>query len=274
MSHGYAITNALAGLAASAFTWSSGYATDRDRLNDGLQDELAASGAAAGASPQRLVIDMGSATSLSAFALLGHNLATGGCSVTVEAADLLDWITGYVVAKSPSAVPTSAPNDRDLVLQFPAVSRRYWRISFYFTGTKLVTLGELLAFASVTSLTRSRIYGHGETERYITNRNESPTGSVRATLLSGPVRTKRFSFKDLQGTSQRNELMSMWRATRGGVLPLLWIDTVDSTADGASEAAQECLWGRLSESHGWAEPDFLLFDVDGFELQGQAREVL
>lgn len=274
MSHAYAITNALTGLAATAFTWSSGYTTGRDKLNDGLQDELAQAGAAAGASPTRLVIDMGVATSISAFALLGHNLSTGSCSVTVEAADAADFVSGYVVAKNPSTVPTAAPNDRDLVLQFPAASKRYWRLGIYFSGSKLVTIGELLALAAPTSLSRTRIWGHGETERYITNRNESPTGSVRATLLSGPVRSKRFSFKDLVGTSQRDELMTMWRATRGGVLPLLWLDTVESTADGATSAGMECLWGRLSESHGWLEGDFQLFDVDGFELTGQAREVL
>lgn len=273
MSHGYALGNALTGLAATAFTWSSGYTTGRSKLNDGLQDEIAASSASAVASLQRLTIDLGTATQLVGLALLGHNLATGSCFVQVDASSD-NFATDTTAVKAACAVPTAAPNDRDLVLQFPAVTKRYWRLTFAYTGSKIVTLGELLALTAVTTLSRTRTWGHGETERFITNRNESPTGSVRATLLSGPVRTKRFAFRDLVGTAQRDELMAMWRVTRGGVLPLLWIDTVESTAGVASVAGMECLWGRLSESHGWSEGDYLLFDVDGFELIGQAREVL
>lgn len=59
MSQGYAVTNALAGLAETAFTWSSAYTTNRARLNDGVLDELAASAASAQASGQTLTIDFG-----------------------------------------------------------------------------------------------------------------------------------------------------------------------------------------------------------------------
>ncbi|MBL8909876.1 MAG: hypothetical protein JNM17_04140 [Archangium sp.] len=273
MSHGYATVNALTGLAAGSFTWSSGQTAGRDKLNDGVQDELALGSASAQASGQTLSVDLGSAVSLVGIALLGHNLSVGSCTVQVLA-DSVNTFATAVTAKATTTIPTTAPNDRDAVLQFPAVSRRYWRLVFGHSGTKTVSFGEILFLTTITTLTRSRAYGHGESERYVTNQNESSTGSVRATLLSGPIRTKRFSFRDMRGTAERDELMAMFRASRGGVTPLLWIDTIESVSTAATAAGQECLWSQMSESHGWTENDFSLYDVDGFELRGMSREVL
>lgn len=272
MSHGYGITSSLTGLAATAFTWSSGYAVSRNRLNDGLQDELAAGAATAQTSGQSLKFDLGAAGYLSAIALLGHNLASGACSVLVEASTD-NFVSDTSMVKSLSTVPTSAPNDRDLVLQFPAVSRRYWRLTFTHTGSKLITIGEVLALASVTALSRQAAYGAGESERYVLNRVESTTGQMRSSFLAGPIRTKTMSFKDLQGTAQRDELMGMWRATRGGNANLLWVDFVESTSTAATAAGMQCLWGKLQESLGWTEGDYNLFGVDGLTLVGQGREV-
>ena len=272
MSHAYALSNLLTGLAATAFTWSSAFTTGRSRLNDGLQDELATGSSTAQASGQTLTIDLGSAQSVAAIALLNHNLATGACTVAVTYADDSGFTVGTGTAKAASTVPTSAPNEKDLVLQFPAVSKRYWRLTFAHTGTKIVTLGELLLLGTITTLARYRIYGHGETERFITNRVETSTGNTRSTFLSGPIRTKRLPFKDLS-TSQRDEVMAMWRASKGGCLKLLWIDTVESTATAASAEGMECLWGKLQESFGWAEDDFRLYTPEGaLELVGSGRE--
>jgi len=273
MSHAYALSNLLTGLAATAFTWSSAFTTGRNRLNDGLQDELAAGSSTAQASGQTLTVDLGSAQSVAAVALLNHNLATGACTVAVTYADDSGFTVGTGTAKAASTVPTSAPNEKDLVLQFPAVSKRYWRLTFAHTGTKIVTLGELLLLGTITTLSRRRIWGHGEEERFITNRVETSTGNTRSTFLSGPIRTKRLPFKDLRGTSERNEVMSMWRASKGGCLKLLWIDTVESTATAATEEGMECLWGKLQESLGWTEDDFSLYTPDAaLELVGSGRE--
>ena len=100
MSHGYATVNALSGLAATSFTWSSAYIVGRSRLNDGKQDEIAASASTAQASGQTLVFDLGTAQALVGIVLLGHNLATGACTVTVEGADNAA-ITAYVEARFP-----------------------------------------------------------------------------------------------------------------------------------------------------------------------------
>ncbi|MFA6168658.1 MAG: hypothetical protein WC700_18695 [Gemmatimonadaceae bacterium] len=272
MSHGYATANALTGLAAASFVWSSAYTTNRTRLNDGRLDVPAASAGSAQGSGQTLKINLGAATALVGIALLNHNLASGACTVLVEAATASDYSDAATV-KAASTIVTAAPNQKDTVLQFPSTNKQYWRLTFVHTGTKIVTLGEVMALTSITSLSRTKIYGHGENERYITNRNESDTGQVHATFLAGPIRTKRFSFKDLQGSTEREELMAMFRATRGGVTNLLWLEYIESTATAATAAAQECLWGKISESHGWSESDFNLFDVDGFELVGLGREV-
>ena len=272
MSSGYGITNVLTGLAATAFTWSSGYTTNRERLNDSIQDELASGSASAQASGQTLTVDLGTATSLSAIALLNHNLSTGSCTVKVEGGDDAAISVNPVTAKSASTVNTSAPYDKDTLLQFPAVSKRYWRLTFTHSGTKTLTIGELLFFASLTTLTRQTVWGAGESERYAQNRNESNTGFQRATYLAGPIRTKRLPFKDAVGTSQRDELMGMWRAARGGVSNLLYADLIESTATAATSTAMQCLWGKLQASLAWNQPDYNLYDVDELVLVGQGRE--
>jgi hypothetical protein len=270
MSHGYAVTNAVTGLAATAFTWSSAYAVDRNRLNDAIQDRLAASGSTAQASGQTLSIDLGSAQSLAGFALLNHNLASGACTVAVTAGT--DGITYGTTAKAASTIVTLAPNQKDTVLQFPAASFRYWRLTFVHTGTKIVTLGEVLALASITVLTRTTIYGAGEEERYVVNQVESKTGHLRATFVGGPIRTKLLPFKDLN-PAEKAELRAMWAATRGGVSNLLWIEFVESTSVAATADAQECLWGKIAPMFGWKNNDFRLFDEIAFRLVGQGREV-
>lgn len=276
MSHGYGITNHLAGLAASAFTWSSGYTTGRDRLNDDLMDEVAQGSSSAQASGQYLQVDLGTGAQIVGIALLNHNLATGACAVEVQAAGgpTFPVAPSTYVAKAATTIVTSAPNEKDTILQFPAnLSSRYWRIIFTHSGSKTIQLGEVVFFTAITELSRQYTYGNSESERVVTNRVESVTGSIRSTFVAGPIRTKRFAFKDLQGDSQRDELMGMWRNTRGGTRNLLWIDSIESVSTAGSAAAQSCIWGRLGESHGWNNNDFDLYGVDGFELTSQGREV-
>lgn len=273
MSSGYAITSALTGIAAANFVWSSTYTTNRSRMNDGKQDELASGSASAQASGQTLVIDFGVATALVGFALLNHNLGTGACAVRVRGADNSAITTSVVTAKAASNINTADPYSKDAVLQFPSVTKRYWEIAFTHSGTKTISLGEVLAFSAITTLTRQTIYGAGESERYVLNREESRTGNMRSTFLSGPIRTKSLPFKDLRGTAERDELMSMWRSTRGGNANLLYLDLIESTATAATAEAQQCLLGKLQQSLGWVQGDYLLFDVDGLTLVGQGREV-
>lgn len=274
MSSGYAITNLLTGLAATAFTWSSAFTTGRSRLNDGVMDEVAAGSSSAQASGQTLVVDLGSAQAVVAIALLNHNLATGACTVRVRAADDAAITTNVVTAKAATTINTSAPYEKDTVLQFPSVTKRYWEFTFVHTGTKTVRLGELLFFGAVTTLTRQTIYGAGESERFFLNKIEGQVGHVRSTYLGGPARTMRLPFKDLRGTSERNEIMTMWRTAQGGNKNLLYIEDIDSVSTAGDAESQQCLWGKLQQELGWAQSDYLLFDPDNaLVLIGQGREV-
>jgi hypothetical protein len=273
MSRGFSVTQALAGLAATSFTWSSGFTDNRARLNDGVMDELVAGSATPQASGQTLTIDLGAAVSLSGFALLNHNLAAAAGLVAVTYASDAGFTTGTGTAKAASTLNVDEPYQKDTVLQFPAVSRRYWRLTFTHTGTLTVTLGELLALTTIGVLSRDPVYGSGESERYVQNRNESRTGNVRSTFVGGPIRTVSLPFVDLQGTSQRNEVMAMWRATRGGAINVLFIDFIESTATAATSAALQCLWGKFQDTLGWTENDVRLFGIDSLTLVGLGREV-
>ena len=272
MSHGYAVTNALTGFANSAFTWSSAYTSDRRRLIDGMLDEIASSAASAQASGQTLVINMGSAVSLAGFALLNHNLSTGACTVRIRAADNAAISINVVTAKAATTIVTVAPNHKDTALQFPSVSKQYWELTFVHTGTKIVTIGELLALTAITTLSRTSIYGDGESERALLNMNTSGTGHQRSTFLGGPIRTKRRVFRD-QSPSDRAELRAMWAACTYGNSNLLWIDFIESTATAATDDAQECLWGKIEPGFDWTQSDFRLFDPSQFTIVGQGREV-
>lgn len=270
MSQGYAVTNALSALAAAAFTWSSGYTVARTRLNDGIMDEVAAGASSAQASGQTLSIDLGAATALVGFAILNHNLASGACTVAITAGT--DGITYGTTAKAASTITTTAPNEKDTVLQFPSASFRYWRLTFVHTGTKIVRVGELLAFAAITTLARTSIYGDGDSERAFLNKNVSGTGHQRATYLGGPVRTKRLIYKDLS-TAELAELRAMWAASTYGTSNLLFIPLIESTAIAATAAAQECLWGKMQKEFDFMRADFNLHDPSSFVIVGQGREV-
>lgn len=270
MSQGYAITNALTSLAATAFTWSSAYTTNRARINDGILDELASSASSAQASGQTLSLNLGSATALVGLALLNHNLASGACTVTITAGT--DGVTYGTTVKAASTITTTGPNSKDTILQFPSASFQYWRFTFAHTGTKIVTLGEVLALTAIATLSRTTIYGDGENEQAILNKNISATGHQRATFVGGPVRTKRLIYKDLS-TSEKAELRAMWAATSYGAANLLWLEFIESTADAATEAAQECLWGKIEDTFEWTQDDYRLFNSNPFNLVGQGREV-
>jgi len=272
MTVGYGVTNAAAGLSASAFTWST-TGDNKSYLNDAAMDLQSSS--TSGTTPINLDINFGSATSLSAIAVLGHNLASWSApTITISAADNSSFTVNNVTAKSATTVTLTAPNNRDTLLQFPSVSRQYWRLAFNDGGaTRTALIGEVLCLATITSLTRSPAYGASETEEYVTNRAELRTGNVRSSYLAGPIRTLKLPFIDLSGTSQRDELMAMFRATRGGVSNLLWVFDVDSSASAGDADSQACVWGKVQQTMGWVEGDYRLYTVDGLELRQVGRVV-
>jgi hypothetical protein len=272
MAHGYAVTNAAAGLATSAFTFTSMTASNKQFLNDAAMDGVCS--ATSAATTRSIDIDLGSARALVGVALLNHNMAGWeDPNVRILAADDAAFSVNLVEAKTWSETNPPAPEDRDCVLQFPSVTKRYWRVEFRSLVTAALRLGELMLLSSVTSLSRLKAYGWSETEEYVSNRAAMRTGNARASFLAGPLRSKRLPFVDMQGASQREELMAMWRAAKGDVTPLLWVEYIESTTAGGSAAGQACLWGKLQPSLSWRENDYNLFDVDALELRSLGRDV-
>jgi hypothetical protein len=272
MAHGYAVTNAASGLAATAFTFTSMTASNKQFLNDAAMDGVCS--ATSAATTRSIDIDLGSARALVGVALLNHNMAGWDApAIGVYAADDAAFSVNFATAKNGSFITQAAPEDRDCILQFPSVTRRYWRLEFESGATEALRLGELMLLSSITSLSRLKAYGWSEAEEYVSNRAAMRTGNARASFLAGPIRSKRLPFVDMQGASQREELMAMWRAAKGDVTPLLWVEYIESTTAGGSAAGQECLWGKLQPSLSWRETDYTLYDVDALELRGLGRDV-
>jgi len=271
VTHAYAVGNALSALGATAFTWSTGGTTNRAFLNDGRMDKPASSGGSA--TTTDLTIDLGAATSLVGFALLGHSMATWTApAVTVTGADDAAMTTNAVTAKAATSIVQTAPNHKDALLAFVAVSKRYWRLRFVDSSARTLSLAEAYAVTSFTSLARLKTWGHGESEEYKLNSVETRTGETRSTFLAGPIRTKKLPFSDLNA-SEKAEVMAMWRATYGGASALLWAEQLNPTASAASAAEQECVLGKLTPSFDWTERDYSLFDVTALELRSLGREV-
>lgn len=273
MGHAYTLGNKFSGLAATAFTWSTGATTDRLFLADGRIDKTCTSGLAA--SPITLAVDMNGSVggnTLVGLALLSHGLYDLSDPVTVTIhTDDNSGFTTPTLAKAASTIPVTEPAHRDAVLLFPSTGERYVRLTFAGTGTIEVVLGELHGIYATLPLARRKSWGHGESEEYVTNNVRLSTGVDRRSFLAGPIRSKSLPFSDLTLT-ERNELLDMWRLTRGGTSDLLWIDEANSTASAATAAEQDCILGKLQQSMNWTEPDFGLYSPASLELRSLARK--
>lgn len=271
MSHAYATTNLLTGLAAGSFVWSNAAATNRGYLNDGRLDKVFSVGAvAAGVT---LVIDLGSAQTARCAAVLNSNIATATAgALRIRGADDAAITVGVETAKAASTLYTTAPRHKDHALSFDSVSKRYLEFAWTWTGSFALTLGEV--FVGVhTSLTRLVVYGSRDQEEYVTSRFESYTRESRGHFIGGPIRVKELPFEDLSET-ERDALLAMFRATFGGSRPMLWIQSVESGTAAAAAAEQDCILGRLSEeTFGAEEFDFGRYNPDGLKLRSLGREI-
>lgn len=275
MSYAWTVTNALASLAEGSFIWTSG-PNDATRLH--MRDRRMGKQftCTAAASGNTLTIDLGTATSLSGFAFLNHNLASFGGTVScqIQGADDFAFSVNVVTAKAITTLDFTRPHDKDFVLQFPAVSRRWWRLIFTWTGTKTLKVGEVFAFASSTTLTRRDIWGpSGEGWEYRLASTESDALEHRAYLLAGPRRTKRLVFGDLSST-ERIELEALFFAAQGPVNPVLFITEKNETSSAATADEQDVLFAKLDlEAFDFKFADFSRFDVPELLLRSLGREV-
>ena len=276
MSYAYAVTRALSGLAATAFTWTPATTTNRAFLNDGRMDKRFA--VAATATTVNVVIDMGAATLLKGIALLNSNIASapgGTPQVQVLAADDAAITLNVVQAKSTTNLNITAPKQKDHVLQFTgAQTKRYWQIIWSWSASAFaLQLGELFAFAASPQLTRKSDYGGGESNDIRTSVVEFDTGNSRGYFLGGPVRAKRLPFS-LHTESQRLELETLHAAVKADATPFLWIPSYEAVATGAAAAEQEVIYGRLEVNEfAWTEGDYQLFDPSELVIRSLGREV-
>lgn len=274
--HAYAVTNQIAGLADTSFTWSNAAATNSGYLCDQRMDRQMLIGASV-ASGINVIIDMGHVRQLTGIALLNSNAAVQktDAAVLVEASSSATFASDVNVAKAASTLCSSvAPLNKDHVLQFPAnFTKQYWRLTWTWTGNVAnFVIGELFAFIAQTQLSRRSIYGSGETHEAMVGQVQMQYGETRGVFLAGPVRQLDLQWDDLTA-AQREELRAMHTLTNYGAKQLLWIPSYEASALAAANAEQECIYGRLTKpSFQWAEKDYALYQPGGFSLRSSGRE--
>jgi len=275
MTYAYATTNLLSGLAVGSFGWASGLNdATRSRLNDVRMSSRYVNGSPV--TTVTLIIDLGSAVASTGVAILNSNVATSALAPTLRIRGATNSIftTGVVTAKAASTLNTSAPYNKDHVLQYASITKQYLELLWTFTGTATnFAVGELWAFNAQTQLTRKSIYGGGEDEEIYSSSVDFYNGGNRSYFLGGPVRTQRLPFSDLSLT-ERLELATMWRATRGPVSPFLWIDSYEATDTAAAATEQSVIYGKLAvPAFTWKEQDYQLFDPGELIIRSLGREV-
>lgn len=273
--HAYSTTNALSGLTATAFTWSNAATANRSYLNDGRIDRRMVVGSSV-ASGINVVVDLGTATSLKGFAVLNSNAAVQKTDATlrVRGADDSGITSNVVTAKAASTLySTTSPRNKDHVLQFAAVSKRYWELTWTWTGNVTnFAIGELWAFTASTQLSRRTIYGSGEGRKVYSGIEHFQTGEQRGVKLGGPQRVLDLRWSDLSA-SERDELFALWTAADGNVSPILWIDSYETVATAAATDEQNCVFGRLENDELMFEnPDFGRHNMSGFTIRSAGRE--
>lgn len=278
--HAYVTSNALSGLAATAFTWSNAATTNRSYLNDGRIGRRMVVGASV-ASGINVVINLGSQMRLVGLAVLNSNAAVqkADAALRVRAADDAAITVNVVTLKPASTLYSSlAPRNKDHVLQFTAPSapgKQYYELTWTWTGNVTnFAIGELFGFTASTQLSRRTVYGSGEGKKFWSASEQFQTGERRGLALGGPQRMLDLQFSDLS-SSERDELDAMWVAAQGDVSPFLWIDSYESTALAAASAEQNCVFGRLEEKElAFPQDDYGIYNPStrGFRLRSAGRE--
>jgi len=239
VTHAYAVTNLCTGLAAAAFTPGAGPSdATRSYLCDGVMGNQYAF--TSNASGNTLVIDFGSAIDVQGFAVLNSNIASAVApTLKVEAASDAAITANVIANKAVTTLVTTGPNRKDHVLQLIGVgggfTRRYWRLTWAWTGTFQLKVGEVFAYASPTSLSRVQNDGSGDSAEMVVATTRSDAGHLRAAFMAGPIRSKRLVFSDFTD-AQKLELLTLWEATKGPVTPLLWIQSYEATTTAAAAA--------------------------------------
>lgn len=271
MRHAYAVTN-LAPTTGTSYTWqgAGNNPANISRLWDGRIDRRFTENLRSGGT--YLQIDFGTATALSAIAILNSNIGTVSSTVAIHAADDAAFTINAVVVKAASLPNQVAPRSKDHVFQFPSVSKRYWRIVFTWTGSFNLSVGEVFC-AQLSVISRAVVYGNSHRLMIRRTEFESGSGEKRGHFIGGPIRVRELPFEELSEGALA-ELRSMWLNSFGGTRPLLWVERYNPTATAAGNDEQDCIFGVLEESDfGWAESDFSILTPTGLTLRSLGREV-
>lgn len=278
MAHAYATTNLLTGLStANLFPLAGPSDATLGYFSDARLDKQYAF--TARANNNSIVVDFGSAKSVAGIAILNHNLAAldvpANLSILIAGADDNVFTVNVAVWQyAPlSTAQIAAPSNKDTVCQFAATSRRYWRVQFAWGGTKTLKIGELYFYGAPTTLTRVQNDGSGETERIISADIEMAYGETRSAFLAGPIRTKHFRGSDYS-SSNRDELLTLWRTVKAGVSPFLWVETYEAPSNGSNLTYPDCIFGRLMlPEFAWTWSDYNLTQPPELVLRSLGREV-
>ena len=273
----WAVTNLCSGLASTAFNWSAGLEdSTRSRLCDGMMNARYVNGSVA--TGINLIIDFGSAVNVAGFAVLNSNCAVQKTDATlkIEQSDAVDMSTNLVEAKAATTLCSTAPKHKDHVLQLTTAgqtARRYWRLTWTWTGTvNDFAIGEILAYAASTQLSRKGIYGSSEGRDFRVSEVEHYNGSTTSYFQGGPIRRKRLSYADLS-SAELEQLYALEAATNGGAVPFLWIESYEAVATAAVAAQQEVIYGKLGPAFEFSENDYLLYTPGDLEIRSLGREV-
>jgi hypothetical protein len=275
LQHAYSTANLLTGLAASSFTLGTAVTTNRAYLNDGKMYKQFAAGAAS--SGTTLIIDLGSSQAFNVAAILNSNIAEATApTLKVERADDLAFTSNVATLKSATTLNTTEPRHKDHVLQFTSVTKRYVKFTWTWTGSFNLRFGEVWIGAS-TALSRFSILGAnaGDEEKIIGSRTEFATGELGGHFVAGPIRIKRIPLADLS-ESEKNEVMTMWRAARGHVRPVLWCHQYETGSTAADNDHQECVLGKIEQDGiSWNEFDYGRYNIEpgSLVIRSLAREI-
>lgn len=226
-----------------------------------------------------LKVDLGSAKAARVVAILNSTILPEGTSdfsaftVRVRAADNLAMDNGLVttLATTSFGETDTGRRARNLAFAIPAIyTKRYWDVLISWTGgARILKAGEVW-FGYVTPLSRGLALGLSESYRYQVNGQRNPGSYLWQSTLSGPIRDIEVGV-DSPSEAEALELRALWRASRGGTQPLLWVPKFDYAAPAAHT---DCAMVRAMGDFARRDVEPGRWEVDRIKLSGMPGELL
>lgn len=251
---------------------SATFGDSPSRLLDGLLAPV--NTAPALTSPAYLTLGLGEARDVSCVALLNDDFGAQAVTVSAEVQGSVDAaFTSPVSLKSASALAATTHRRVNHALCYPSASYRWLRLKLTFSGTLTLRCGEVFV-GLLTVLPRPLALQGLERLSYAMNSIEMRQGERRTKALSGPYRTRQIRVEDAS-SSDKEAFRAMFRASLGGARPLLYVPSLVSSTASATDAEQDCLFGRAQEDSSAAHARApAVHELDGFSLRSLSRGML